>query len=90
MDKQDLLKIINHFGLERQLIKLSEEVAELQQAILLDDGSEEALEHIIEEYGDVENVLEQFRFYKELDYTKVVYGRINKIKRTLKKIEEEK
>lgn len=88
--KQELLDIINHYGLERQLIKLSEEIAELQQAILLDDGSMESLDHIIEEYGDVENVLEQFRYFFDLDYSKVSESRAYKINRTKERMEEEK
>lgn len=88
MDK-DKLKIINHFGLRNQLKKLSEEVYEFQEAILMDDGSEECLEHIIEEYADIEVVLEQFKEYYELDYPKIARQKVFKIMRTLERIKED-
>lgn len=86
---EDKLKIINHFGLRNQLKKLSEEVYEFQEAILMDDGSEECLEHIIEEYADIEVVLEQFKEYYELDYSKIARQKVFKIMRTLERIEKE-
>lgn len=82
--KEDLLEIINHFGLEHQLVKLSEEVTELILAIATYDGSKEAFEHIEEEYGDVENVLNQFRFKLDLNYSNIMKSREYKNVRTLK------
>ena len=86
--KKDLLKIFYNYGLSNQLKKLVEEVYELCEAILTDDGSEEALLHIEEEYADVENVLEQFRFYKELDITRIVTNRVEKVNRQLERMKK--
>lgn len=87
--EQDLLKIINHFGLRNQLKKLSEEVYELQEAILLDDGSEECLQHICEERADVEVLLRQLDKYFEIKFGDVSIWMIKKINRTLERINEE-
>lgn len=88
MDK-DLLKIINHYGIRNQLKKLSEEVYEFQESILMDDGSEECLEHIIEECADIEVILDQFKKYYEIEYSKIAQQEVFKIMRTLERIEKE-
>lgn len=88
--KQDLLNIIKHYGLRNQLKKLSEEVYEFQEAILMDDGSEESLNHIIEEYSDIQVILEQFLNFYELDITKIIETKVKKTARTLRRIEDEK
>ena len=87
--QEEFLRIINHYGVGNQLKKLSEEVYEFQEAVLQDDGSEEALEHIIEEYADVLNVIEQFKYYIDFDDNKVNMWRVRKLNRTLKRMEDE-
>lgn len=86
--KKELLEIFLHYGVSNQAKKLMEECTELFEAILLDDGSEEALEHIEEEYADVENVLEQFKFHYCLDYTKIAKKRVEKINRQLERMKK--
>lgn len=86
--KDEKLKIINHYGIRNQLKKLSEEVYEFQEAILMDDDSEECLEHIIEEYADIEVILDQFKEYYELDYSEIAQQKVFKIMRTLERIEK--
>lgn len=83
-----LLKIINYYGVDNQQRKLEEEVFELQQAISLERYGEDDKDHIIEEIGDVFNLLDQFVYYYELDVSKIVYSRMEKIDRTLGDIEE--
>lgn len=87
--KEDKLKIINYYGIRNQLKKLSEEVYEFQEAVLMDDSGEEALKHIIEEYADVELVLEQFKEYYELNNVDIVEIKVKKAIRTLERIEKD-
>lgn len=88
--KEDLLKIINHYGVSKQLKKLSEEIFELQEAILLDLYDKESYDHILEEYADVQVVLSQIEEYFELDQNKLVEMQSFKISRTLERIKNEK
>lgn len=87
--KEDVLKIINHYGLTNQLKKLSEEVYELQEAILLDEGGEESYNHIVEEMADVYVVMEQLEEYFEVSQDKLIAMESYKIRRTLQRIEKE-
>lgn len=86
--KDEKLEIINYYGIRKQLKKLSEEVYEFQEAILMDDSGEEALEHIVEEYADVELILEQFKEYYELNNEDIAEMKVKKAMRTLERIEE--
>lgn len=86
--KDEKLKIITYYGLRNQLKKLSEEVYEFQEAVLMDDSGEEALKHIIEEYADVELVLEQFKEYYELSNVDIVEMKVKKAMRTLERIDD--
>ena len=84
--KEDLLNIINHFGLTNQLKKLSEEVFELQEAILTDAGDKECYDHIVEEMADVYVVMEQLEEYFEVNQDKLIAMESYKIRRTLERI----
>ena len=97
--KEDLLKIINNYGISNQLKKLSEEVFELQEAIIdaeynryvgvIRKPGEKAIEHIEEEYADVCVVLEQFKAYYDLDNNKIIEIMKKKINRQLERIKNE-
>ena len=97
--KEDLLKIINNYGISNQLKKLSEETFELQEAIIdaeynryvgvIREPGEKAIEHIEEEYADVCVVLEQFKAYYDLDNNKIIEIMKKKINRQLDRIEKE-
>ena len=99
--KEDLLKIINNYGVSNQLKKMSEEVFELQEAIFKyeelkkwDDeyysvDLKSAIEHLEEEYADVCVVLEQFKAYYDLDNDKIIEIMKKKINRQLDRIEKE-
>ena len=97
--KEDLLKIINNYGVSNQLKKMSEEVFELQEAIIdaeynryvgvIRKPGEKAIEHIEEEYADVCVVLEQFKAYYGLDNDKIVEIMKKKINRQLERIKNE-
>lgn len=82
--KNDLLKIITHYGSSHQIKKLNEECFELQEALIraeefFDWGlGDEDLEHIVEEMADVQIMLEQFKVYYQEHYG-ITNERINKV-----------
>lgn len=100
--KENLLKIINNYGVSSQLKKLSEEIFELQEAIFKyeelkkwDDeyysvDLKSAIEHIEEEFADCCVVLEQFKAYYNLDNDRIINIMKQKIDRQLGRIEKEK
>ena len=85
----DLKTIINHYGLTNQLKKLSEEVYELQEAILLDEGDNKSLHHILEERADVEVLLRQLDLYFDINYNDFTGIMVKKINRQLERIDNE-
>ena len=98
--KEDLLKIVNHYGVSNQLKKLSEEIFELQESVIdaeynryvgvIRKPGEKAIEHIEEEYADVCVVLEQIKAYYNLDNDRIINIMKQKIDRQLGRIEKEK
>lgn len=100
--KENLLKIINNYGISSQLKKLSEEIFELQEAIFKyeelkkwDDeyysvDLKSAIEHLEEEFADCCVVLEQFKAYYNLDNDRIINIMKQKIDRQLDRIEKEK
>ena len=99
--KEKLLKIIQHYGPRHQQRKLQEEVGELLEAITIHELKKSVeydiplteiigtKEHIIEEIGDVLNVVEQFMYYYEIDINDVIESKHKKVDRQLKRMEEE-
>ena len=83
MDKYQ--KIIEHYGVNNQLKKLTEEVYELQESIL----EQHNIEHILEEYADVEVILEQIKQHFKLDEDKIELIKDYKIARQLYRIRKE-
>lgn len=78
-------KIIEHYGINNQLKKLTEEVYELQESIL----ERHNIEHILEEYADVEVILEQIKQYFKLDNDKIELIKDYKVARQLYRIRKE-
>lgn len=99
--KEDLLKIINHYGANAQQRQLAEEVFELQEAITTHEVKKfsssgipiteivETKEHIAEEIADVMVLLLQFSEYYDLDIYDISKIMDNKIKRQLERIKNE-
>ena len=97
--KEDLLKIIEHFGINNQQRKLEEEVFELQEIILDYEFSKNNFpkqhkicedvfkEKIIEEITDVMVLLEQFKTYYGITSEEITNLFWSKVDRTLKRIE---
>ena len=97
--EKDLLKIIEHFGINNQQRKLEEEIFELQEIILDYEFSknnfpkqhgicEDAFkEKIIEEIADVMVLLEQFKTYYGITNEEITNLFWSKVARTLERIE---
>ena len=92
MDKK-LLQIINHYGVLPQLKYFQSEVFELNEAIIRAENPYEPIQdidHITEELADCEVMLLQFKEYYHIDGNNILRIMNEKIKRQLKRIEEEK
>ena len=97
--KEDLLKIIEHFGINNQQRKLEEEIFELEEAITINQLKETVeyeiplteivgtREHIAEEIADVMLLLEQFKTYYGITSEEITNIFWSKVDRTLKRIE---
>ena len=91
MNYEDLETICQHYGIRKQLKKLSEEVFELQEAVIDNEWDVDGnTDHIAEELADVMVLWEQIRLHHKVP-TQVVKGIMKeKIERQLKRIENEK
>ena len=101
--KEDLLKIINHYGIDNQLKYIHSEYYELDESILKemeiafnsegDFGDREALrkakKHITEELADVMVMLKQFQYYYEISDEEIDNVMKYKVQRQLERIDKE-
>ena len=96
--KEDLLKIINHYGVMPQLKYFQSEVFELNEAIMeyrYDENKiypevEQCLKnHIAEEIADVMVMIEQFRHYYGISSEEVSKIFWSKVDRQLDRINNE-
>ena len=98
--KNDLLKIINNYGVNNQLRKFNEECFELIEAIFQyeeqkrvcdiccnNEHSDRELEHVIEEMADVQVVLDQLQHYFGIEDKDIWDVMKFKIDRQLKRME---
>lgn len=86
-------KIINFYGLRHQLKKLSEEVYELQEAVLDYDNNKNNKifkKHVEEELADVNVVLTELLLFLNLDRNNVVDVMGSKVNRQIKRMEKVK
>ncbi len=99
--KEDLLKIINNYGVMPQLKYFQSEVWELNEAIIKKEEDyqfcettvkmdKKNIEHIAEEIADCYVMLEQFRIYYSITEQKICKIIKQKIERQLERIENEK
>ena len=77
-------KIINHYGVNAQLKKLTEEVYEFEEAVLEKHNKE----HITEEIADVFVILSQFIVKFNLDEDKIMEIMEQKVNRQIKRMED--
>lgn len=103
--KEDILKIINHYGLNYQLKYFQSEVFELNEAIVemkmkmreMEGKTPEIVEptletyrlHIAEELADVITMLKQFQYYYKIPDKEIEDVMRYKIKRQLERIKFE-
>lgn len=91
--KEDLLKIINHYGINHQLKYIHTEYYELDEAILNYTTRVENMdldkEHITEEIADVMVMLKQFQYYYGIEDKQIEDIMKYKIDRQLRRIDEE-
>jgi len=92
-----LLKIINHYGINKQLKYIHSEYFELDEAILnyeqddyYDIEEETNLKyHITEEIADVMVMLKQFQYYYEISDEEIDGVMKYKVQRQLERIDKE-
>lgn len=99
--KEDLLKIILHYGVNAQQRQLAEEVFELQEVITTHELKNsvsyeiplteltDTKEHIAEEIADVLVLLNQFKAYYNIPDTTLLVFIQSKIDRQLERIKNE-
>lgn len=97
--KDSFFKIINHYGVDNQKRKFSEEADELRDAIVEYEKmkgivsptilNNQYKEHIVEEIGDVCVMLHQFVEYYEIKPFEIYRVMEQKIDRQFKRMEEE-
>lgn len=91
--KEDLLKIIDHYGLSKQLKYIHSEYFELDEAIFdymtRDENMYQDREHIAEEIADIMVMLKQFQYYYTISDEEIEKIMQYKIKRQLERIEKE-
>lgn len=91
----DLLEIINHFGVENQQRKLQEEIFELNEAITQYETLKDYIghyqdmkDHILEELADCEILLSQLKINYGYDFNEFNNLKRKKVNRTLKRMKE--
>ena len=87
--KEDLLKIINHYGEYKQLKYIHSEYFELDEAIMTNINSENYKKQIAEEIADVMVMLKQLQYHHEIEDEEIENIMKYKIKRQLERIENE-
>lgn len=83
MKDKELKKITEYFGIDNQIIKLNEELAELTVEIVKDNYF-----GIQEELADVYVLLKQIQLYFNIDEEEIESVSNEKINRTLKRIKD--
>lgn len=91
--KEDLLKIINTYGVIPQLKYFQSEVFELNEAIIKAENPFEPIqdiEHIAEEISDCLVMIEQFKLYYGITSEEITEVMKYKIHRQLERLNNEK
>lgn len=90
--KADLLKIINHYGINNQLKQFNEESYELIEAILnhewLKEKRLEDINHVVEEIADVLVMVSQFVEYYQIEEEMLDWYMNYKVKRQLERMKK--
>jgi len=86
--RRSLLSVLDHYGIQIQTEKFREELAELSLALcrFVSSKEVEAINPVIEEIADVENLIEQFKYAFRIQ-DEVEDIRISKMQREINRIE---
>ena len=84
--KEDLLKIIQHYGIMPQLKYFQSEVFELNESIIKEQYGEDDINHIAEEIADVQVMLNQFKEYYVITNREIEEVMKYKVERQLDRI----
>lgn len=84
--KEELLKIIQHYGIMPQLKYFQSEVFELNESIIKEQYGEDDINHIAEEIADVQVMLNQFKEYYGIEDEQIEKIMRYKINRQLERI----
>ena len=87
--RDELMKIINHYGIDKTLRKLHEEHFELDDAIIRYNNCGGTKQHILEEFVDVFVIMSELVVYYDLNDEDVTKMAIYKINRQLGRMEQE-
>ncbi len=91
--REDLLKIIDYYGIGKQLKYIHTEYYELDEAIwdyeTRDENMYHDIQHIAEEIADILVMLKQFQYLYEIEDEDIEEIMQYKIKRQLNRINEE-
>ena len=92
VSREDYKKIIEHYGVRKQLKKLSEEVYELQEAVIEYGRMPSPVNkgNVVEEIADVFVLLKQFADWFKITPETIAEIMVKKVDRTLNIIKEEK
>lgn len=85
--KDIILKVLEHFGFNRQKVKAVEELSELQNAILRDLDGRGNYNNIVEEISDVEIMLIELKTMYEIPPFEIEEMKAKKILRLKRRIE---
>lgn len=83
---EDYKKVFNYFGYENQRRKLTEEVQELNDEILLYEKGIGDINKVIEEIGDLFNVLNGFLVEYDIENDEIKKSMYEKLNRTIDRI----
>ena len=92
MNNEKLEKICQHYGIRKQIKKLSEEVFELQEAVIEQEQElfiKDKTDHVAEELADVMVLWEQIRLHYGIPSQTIAAITTEKINRQLKRIKGE-
>ena len=91
--KEEILSVVKHYGILKQLKYMSTEQFELNEAVItgeLKDLNNETIGHITEELADNLFMLKQIQLYYEITDEEIEEVMNYKINRQLERIENEK
>jgi NTP pyrophosphatase (non-canonical NTP hydrolase) len=92
MTEKDLETICQHYGIRKQIKKLSEEVFELQEAVIEQEQElfiKDKTDHVAEELADVMVLWEQIRLHYDVPVQVVRGIMMEKVERQLERIDGE-